>query len=47
MALLDGLKNMSPPARDASFKAPAGRVDDSPVRSGVAKTPKTLGPRTA
>lgn len=45
--LLDGLKNSSVPARDESFKPKGGSVDDEPVRKGVAKTPKTLGPRTA
>lgn len=45
--LLDGLTDSSVPARDKSFTPPGGRVDDEPVRKGVAKTPKTLGPRTA
>lgn len=45
--LTEGLKNTSPARNDASMKPPSGRVDDSPTRSSVASTPKTLGPRTA
>jgi hypothetical protein len=45
--LKDGLTNNSPKAVDGSMKPPPGRVNDSPVRTGPAKTPATLGPRTA
>lgn len=47
MELLKGLTKSEPPARDSSFTPKGGSVDDEPVRKGVAKTPKTLGPRTA
>lgn len=45
--LLKGLTNKSPAGTDKSMTPPKGRVNDSPVRDGVAKSPKTLGPRTA
>lgn len=47
MELLKGLKTDQLPPRDASFTPKGGKVDDDPVRTGVAKTPKTIGPRTA
>lgn len=37
-----------PAAVDASMRLPKGpSVNESPTRSGTAKTPKTLGPRVA
>jgi len=45
--LHQGLKNRSPSCTDKSMTPPSGKVNSDPVRSGVAKTPKTLGPRTA
>lgn len=43
-----GMTNRSPKASDASTKPQSSRsVNDEATRSGVAKTPKTLGPRTA
>lgn len=48
MGMLDGLTNKSPKATDSSTKPPSsGSVNDDATRSGVAPTPKTLGPRTA
>lgn len=46
-SLLAGLKNKSPSCYDASMKAPGMGINKDATRSGVAKTPKTLGPRTA
>lgn len=47
--LHDGLKNKSPKAVDASHSQfiTSRSVNDEATRSGVASTPKTLGPRTA
>lgn len=45
-SLLSGLTNRSPPG-DSGMRPPAGRVDQDATRSGVASTPKTLGPRNA
>ena len=45
--LKDGLKRDLPPGTDKSMTVPPGRVNDSPTRSGPAKSPKSLGPRTA
>lgn len=42
----DGLRNHSPPG-DSGMRPPSGKVDQDPVRSGVAPTPKTLGGREA
>lgn len=36
-----------PAAVDASMKLPSGSVNSDPTRSSTAKTPKTLGPRSA
>jgi len=36
-----------PKASDPSVKPPKGSVNDKPVRSGVAPTPRSLGPRAA
>lgn len=36
-----------PSAVDASMKMPKGSVNDGAARSGTAKTPGTLGPRSA
>jgi hypothetical protein len=45
--MLEGLVNKSPKASDASMVPPRGSVNDDAVRSGVAATPRTLGPRDA
>lgn len=45
-----GMKTHNPPAEDSSRKAIGSlhpSVDTGAVRDGVAKTPTTLGPRTA
>jgi hypothetical protein len=42
----EGLKKVSPPG-DSGMRPPKGSVNSNPTRSGVAATPKTLGPRTA
>ncbi len=42
-----GMTNNSPKVPDASMTPKGGSVDTDAVRSGVAPTPKTLGPRTA
>lgn len=47
MDMLKGLKNRSPSSTDASTRLPGKNIDKDAVRSGVAKTPKTLGPRNA
>lgn len=47
MELLKGLKTNQAPPRDSSFTPKGGSVNDSPVREGVAKPTKTIGPRTA
>lgn len=41
--------NMAPMAVDKSMRPPTMKstVNSDPTRAGVAKTPKTLGPRTA
>lgn len=45
------LKNTNPKMHvkcvDSSMTPPKGSVNDSPIRKGVAATPKTLGPRNA
>lgn len=46
-SILAGMKNHSPKAVDASMTPPKGRVDQDALRSGVAPTPRTLGPRDA
>ena len=48
--LLEGLKTRSPSANDASNRPIGSKypsVDTGANRDGVAKTPPTLGPRTA
>jgi hypothetical protein len=46
--LLDGLKDRSPEACDKSCELPKGpSVNEDAVRSSVAETPPTLGPRNA
>lgn len=45
--LLKGLKRSRAPGVDASMNLPGKSIDKDATRSGVAKTPKTLGPRTA
>lgn len=47
MDILKGLKNKSPSATDASTRLPGKNIDKDALRSGTAKTPKTLGPRNA
>ncbi len=42
-----GLKNRSPSATDKSTKLPGKNIDQDATRSSTAKTPGTLGPRTA
>ena len=42
-----GLKNRSPSPSDASMKLPGKNIDSDAIRSATAKTPATLGPRTA
>lgn len=43
----DGMTNKSPPSTDKSMTPKGGSVNDEATRTGTAKTPKTLGPRTA
>jgi hypothetical protein len=45
--LLKGLQNRSPKDGDASMKCKGGSVNSEATREGTAKTPGTLGPRTA
>lgn len=45
--ILKGMTNKSPKATDASTRLPPKNIDSDAVRSGVASSPKTLGPRTA
>lgn len=45
--LLKGMTNKSPPDKDKSTHWPAANINSDAVRSSTAKTPKTLGPRTA
>lgn len=45
-SLMQG-ENKSPPAVDSSMRPPKGSVSDDTTRSGVAATPRTLGPREA
>lgn len=42
-----GMTNHSPKSADASTVPPKGSVNEGAVRSGVAPTPRTLGPRDA
>lgn len=42
-----GMTNKSPKSCDASTTLKGGSVDEGAVRTGTAKTPPTLGPRTA
>lgn len=46
-SLLQGMKNRSPMASDASTKPHPEGVNKDTTRSAVASTPKTLGPRVA
>ena len=41
-----GMKNMSPPG-DSGMRPPKGSVNQGSTRSGVAPTPRSLGPREA
>ena len=48
MNMLKGLTRKSPPGVDSSMKPMTKRsVDEDAMRSGVAPTPRTLGPRDA
>jgi hypothetical protein len=42
-----GLSNKAAKFPDKSFKHPGGSVNNDTTRSSTAKTPKTLGPRSA
>ena len=42
-----GMKNRSPMASDASTKPHPEGINKDPVRTSVAPSPRTLGPRTA
>ncbi len=42
----EGMTNRSP-SGDSGMRPPKGSVNSDPTRSGVAPTPKTLGPRSA
>ncbi len=44
--LHEGMKNRAPPG-DSGMRPSKGHVNDDTTRSGVAPTPKTLGPREA
>lgn len=46
-SMQSGMTKSSPAAVDSSMTPPKGSVDSDTTRSGVAPTPKTLGPRTA
>jgi hypothetical protein len=46
-SMLKGLKNKSPRDGDKSMRMGSASVNSDAVRSGVAKTPKTMGPREA
>ena len=45
-SMLEGMKKTSVPEHDKSMECKGGSVADDAVRTGVAPTPKTLGPRT-
>lgn len=45
--LHEGMTRKSPPGVDASMKPKGGSVNGAATRDGVAKTPRTLGPRNA
>lgn len=48
MGMHEGMKNHSPSSSDKSTMLPKGpSVNEGATRDGVAKTPKTLGPRNA
>lgn len=42
-----GMTDKSPSSTDKSTTPKGGSVNDDATRTGTAKTPKTLGPRTA
>lgn len=46
-SMTEGMSNKSPKAVDESMRPPSGSVDSDTTRSGVAPTPRTLGPREA
>ena len=46
-SLKGGLTRKEPKGEDSSMKLGKGSVNDGATRSGVAPTPKSLGPRTA
>lgn len=45
--LMEGLTKKAPSSTDASTKLPGKNIDKDATRSSTAKTPATLGPRTA
>ncbi len=47
MSMLKGLSRKNPPGVDASMSPKGGSVNADATRGGVAKTPRTLGPRDA
>lgn len=47
MNMHKGMKRHAPMGVDASMKPMGGSVDNNATRSGVAPTPRTLGPRDA
>jgi hypothetical protein len=47
MSMLKGLTRKCPPGVDASMSPRGGDVNTDATRGGVAKTPRTIGPREA
>lgn len=45
-SMQEGMKKTSVKSVDSSMECKGGSVNDEATRSGVAPTPKTLGPRT-
>lgn len=45
--LLKGLKRSNPSASDKSTRLPGSNINSDSTRGSTAKTPPTLGPRTA
>jgi len=46
-SLTSGMSRKNPKGVDASMSPKGGKVDSDATRSGVASTPRTLGPREA
>jgi hypothetical protein len=44
-SMQEGMTKKSVPSTDESMKCKGGSVNDNATRTGVAPTPKTLGPR--